>query len=47
MTEHDSSDYTAYADRVWSGEETLLPHFAGGLASGGPALQSVLPLYAL
>ncbi|MFD5208633.1 alkyl sulfatase dimerization domain-containing protein [Streptomyces anulatus] len=35
MTEHNSSDYMAYADRVWSGEETLLAHFTGAFASGG------------
>ncbi|MFD3814279.1 alkyl sulfatase dimerization domain-containing protein [Streptomyces rubiginosohelvolus] len=35
MTEHNSSDYMSYADRVWSGEETLLAHFTGAFADGG------------
>ncbi|MEU7293030.1 alkyl sulfatase dimerization domain-containing protein [Streptomyces exfoliatus] len=34
MTEHSSSGYMAYADRVWSGEETLLAHFTGEFAGG-------------
>ncbi|WP_411110515.1 alkyl sulfatase dimerization domain-containing protein [Streptomyces sp. c-19] len=35
MTEHNSSGYMAYADRVWSGKETLLAHFTGEFASDG------------
>ncbi|MFJ4840819.1 alkyl sulfatase dimerization domain-containing protein [Streptomyces sp. NPDC088746] len=35
MTEHNSSGYMAYADRVWSGEASLLAHFTGEFAGGG------------
>lgn len=35
MTEHKSSGYMEYADRVWSGAETLLAHFTGKFADGG------------
>ncbi|MFE5393584.1 alkyl sulfatase dimerization domain-containing protein [Streptomyces sp. NPDC056568] len=35
MTEHSSSEYMAYTDRVWAGEETLLAHFTGAFAGGG------------
>lgn len=35
MTEHNSSGYMAYADQVWSGEESLLAHFTGKFAAGG------------
>ncbi|MFD5723501.1 alkyl sulfatase dimerization domain-containing protein [Streptomyces sp. NPDC127036] len=35
MTEHNSSGYMAYADRVWSGEETLMAHFTGAFAQDG------------
>jgi alkyl sulfatase BDS1-like metallo-beta-lactamase superfamily hydrolase len=39
MTEHSSSNnsdaYLEYADRVWTGEETLLPHFDGKYIDGG------------
>lgn len=29
MTEHSADAYLPYADRVWTGEETLLPHLTG------------------
>ncbi|MER7980497.1 alkyl sulfatase dimerization domain-containing protein [Streptomyces sp. NPDC095817] len=35
MTEHNSRGYMAYADRVWSGEETLMAHFTGAFAQDG------------
>ncbi|MFK0171558.1 alkyl sulfatase dimerization domain-containing protein [Streptomyces sp. NPDC090306] len=35
MTEHNADGYMAYADRVWSGEETLLAHFTGAFTDGG------------
>ncbi|MFF5931724.1 alkyl sulfatase dimerization domain-containing protein [Streptomyces hydrogenans] len=35
MTEHSASGYMEYAERVWSGKETLLAHFTGEFAGGG------------
>ncbi|MCX4678465.1 MBL fold metallo-hydrolase [Streptomyces sp. NBC_01433] len=35
MTEHSSQGYMEYADRVWSGEETLLAHFTGEFTGDG------------
>ncbi|KQX12821.1 MBL fold metallo-hydrolase [Streptomyces sp. Root431] len=33
MTEHNSRTYIDYADRVWRGEESLLPHLTGAFTS--------------
>lgn len=34
MTEHNPTGYMEYADRVWSGGESLLAHFTGKFADG-------------
>ncbi|WP_329620863.1 MBL fold metallo-hydrolase [Streptomyces sp. NBC_01255] len=34
MTEHNPHTYIDYADRVWRGEESLLPHLTGAFTSG-------------
>ncbi|MFI5633115.1 alkyl sulfatase dimerization domain-containing protein [Streptomyces sp. NPDC051664] len=35
MTEHKPTDYLSYIDRVWQGEDTLLPHLSGAYSGAG------------